>query len=415
MNKKAFRGMVVSVGGAPSPVIFSLNHSKPDYICFFVSKHSRKMLEEEILPKLAFQPRLYDWIITPNAELLSECYSSLAKRLPEVLEKWDIPPEQICIDYTGGTKTMSAALVLATIEYSCFYSYVGGDERSKGGLGVVLDGKEKMYFLDNPWDEIALAEKKEVAILFNKARYTSAAEVLERCISKVSKEQKPFLQALQDMVMGYDFWDRFQHEESKRYLFKSKDLLLALSSEKRELKNLVSQMEENLFFLQNLLNDKKPSIFYFWDLLANAKRRADLEQKFDDAMARLYRALEVLGQLELKEKYGIETSNVKENLIPEGIRQEFISKYKDKDKGKIKIPLYASFCLLNELGNDLGKDFIQAYDKEIRPILDLRNSSILAHGFQPIKKETFEKMWEVVLKFSNTKEENLPQFPLLKI
>lgn len=415
MDKKIFKVMVVSVGGTSSPIIFSLNHSKPDYICFFVSKESLKMIEEEIFPSLEFQPRHYDWIMTPNAELLSECYSALSKKLPEVVEKWGISPDQICIDYTGGTKTMSAALVLATIEKSCFYSYVGGDERSKGGLGIVIDGKEKMFFLDNPWDEIALVEKKEVAILFNKARYASAVEVLERCISKVSKEQKPFLQALQNMVKGYDFWDRFQHEESKRYLFKSLDVLLALSAEKIELKNLVRLLEENLNFLQELLSSKKPSIFYFLDLLANAKRRAELEQKFDDALARLYRALEVLGQLELKEKYEIETSNVNESSIPEEVREELIIKYQDKKDGKIKIPLYASFRLLNELGNDLGKEFVKAYDKEIRPVLDLRNSSILAHGFNPIKKETFEKLWEVVLKFSSTKEENLPKFPILKI
>jgi len=415
MDKKTFKGMIVSVGGAPSPIIFSLNNSRPDYICFFVSKESRKMLEEEILPKLEFQPRLYDWIVTPNAELLSECYSSLAKKLPEIIEKWGFSPDQICVDYTGGTKTMSAALVLATIEKSCFYSYVGGDERSKGGLGIVLDGKEKMYFRDNPWDEIALAEKKEVSILFNKARYASAVEVLEKCLAKVSKSQWVFLEALKNMIKGYDFWDRFNHSDSKIYLFKSRDVLMALSSEKKELEPLVKQMEENLIFLQQLLQNEKPSIFYFWDLLANAKRRAELELKFDDAVARLYRAMEVLGQLELKEKHKIDTSNVKENSLPEKIKEEFVCKYKNKQDGKIKIPLYASFELLSNLGNPLGQRFVQAYEKEIKPLLNIRNFSILAHGFNPIKEETFAKLWEAVLQFSNTKEEDLPKFPFLSL
>ena len=64
------------------------------------------------------------------------------------------------MDYSGGAKAMPAALVLATIERSCCYSYVSEDERSKGGIRAVVDGKEKMWFLDNPRDEIAAAGRK---------------------------------------------------------------------------------------------------------------------------------------------------------------------------------------------------------------------------------------------------------------
>ena len=56
---------------------------------------------------------------------------------------------------------MSVALALATIDKSCCYSYVGGNERSKGGVGIVVDGKESMYFLDNPWNNIALQKGKK--------------------------------------------------------------------------------------------------------------------------------------------------------------------------------------------------------------------------------------------------------------
>ena len=182
MAEKMKKAMIVSVGGTSAPIIFSLNRSKPEYICFFISKQTKKMLEEEIIPNLNFKPRHYDWILTPNAESLSDCYSELVKQLPSLLEKWEVDPKDVCVDYTGGTKTMSVALALATIEDSCCYSYVGGDERSKGGVGVVVDGKERMWFLENPWDEIAQKERKEISILFNKARYASAAEVLQKCM-----------------------------------------------------------------------------------------------------------------------------------------------------------------------------------------------------------------------------------------
>ena len=415
MVKIKFRAMLLSVGGTPAPIIFSLNQSKPEYVGFFVSRQSKKMLEEEILPKLDFAPRHYDWIMTPNSDLLSDCYSQLIKILPELLEKWEIGPEEICVDYTGGTKTMSAALVLATIERSCCYSYVGGDERSKGGMGVVVDGKERKWFLDNPWDEIAVAEKREVSILFNKARYASAVDVLERCIDRVSKEQKPFLRALCEMVRGYDLWDRFKHSKAKDHLFKSREVLTALSSLSKEIKGVVGQLEPNTVFLETLLSGGKPSILYFRDLLANAERRAELEQKHDDAVARLYRAMEVLAQSELKEAHGINTSDVKPESIPESLRPDFIAKYESKDDKRIRTPLYASYQLLRELGSDVAESFFRAYEKNFKPLLGVRNHSILAHGFNPVEKKTFDGLWDSILQFSGTKKEDLPRFPLLKI
>jgi CRISPR-associated protein (TIGR02710 family) len=414
---KKIRGMIVSVGGTPAPIIFSLNKAKPEYICFFVSKDTKGMIEREILPGLDFKPRHHDWIVTPNPELLSDCYSSINKKFSDLIEKWEIDPEDICVDYTGGTKTMSVALALATIDKSSCYSYVGGDERSKGGVGIVANGKERMYFLDNPWNEIALAERKEISILFNKARYASAVEVTERCLLLVSKEQRPFFKALREMITGYDLWDNFRHQEAQRHLFKSRDVLTALGSEKIEIKKISDSLDKNLQFLENLITGNKPSILYFYDLLANAKRRADLEKKYDDAVARLYRAIEVLGQTELKENFGIDTSDVKIESLPPTVRDEYLLKYREKhgEKQKIKIPLMASYRLLKELGSETAERFFESYEKEIRPIIDFRNHSILAHGFTSIDEKIFQRLFEVIMKFSQVKEEKFPLFPVLKI
>jgi hypothetical protein len=190
------RAMIASLGGTLSPVIHSLNESKPEYICFFVSEETKGSIDG-VLSQLEFKPRHHEWIVTPNPELLSECYNAVIREFPRILQKWGIGPHEVCVDYTGGTKTMSSALVLATVEQSCCYSYVGGSERSKGGIGVVLDGKERRWFLDNPWDSIALAEKREATILFNKARYASSADLPEKCIDKVSAGQKPYLQGVE--------------------------------------------------------------------------------------------------------------------------------------------------------------------------------------------------------------------------
>jgi len=217
------------------------------------------------------------------------------------------------------------------------------------------------------------------------------------------------------MVIGYDLWDRFKHSKSKIPLRRSIEILTAIGSERRELKGLAENVDRNIQFLDNLIVSSKPSTFYCYDLLANARRRADLEKKFDDAVARLYRVIEILAQTELKENFGVETSNVKMESIPESLWKDYSLKYQSKDDRKVRIPLYASYHLLKELGSQLGKDFFNFYEKEFKPLLNIRNSSILAHGFNPVDEDIFEKLFDSTLKFSGIKEEDLPKFPVLEI
>jgi len=66
----------------------------------------------------------------------------LSTKLPEILKKWKVEPNHLVVDYTGGTKTMSVALALATIDNSSLYTYIGGAERTKEGVGVVINGKD---------------------------------------------------------------------------------------------------------------------------------------------------------------------------------------------------------------------------------------------------------------------------------
>lgn len=412
------KAMIISVGGTPAPIIFSLNHQRPDYICFFVSEESRSIIERDILPGLGFKPRHHYWIITPSAENLSECYRVISKELPQILKKWEVDPKDFIVDYTGGTKTMSVALALATIENSSLYTYIGGVERSKEGIGVVINGKEKMWYLDNPWDEMAVLERKEACLLFNKARYSAAAEVFARTSERVSQRNKAFFKAMWQLTEGYDLWDKFRHKEARKKLYSSRNVIdaSAVISDKAEIIALSNALKENLNFLDELQNNKdQKGLLFFYDLLANAKRRADLEDKFDDAMARLYRAMEAIAQFRLESQYGIKTSDVKVKQIPASLKEDYKAKYVDENNGRIKIPLSASYRLLKELGDKYGKSFFQHYDKELKIMLDVRNKSILAHGFYSVKEETFRNMYSVILKFTGISGEQIPEVPALML
>lgn len=412
MTKKNPKAIIISVGGSPSPVIISLNRQKPEYICFFVSEVTRSSIESDILPRLDFQPKHHDWIVTPDAESLSKCYKEITGALPAILNKWGVVNDELGVDYTGGTKTMSVAVTLATIEYSSSYSYVGGVERSKNGVGVVVDGKERMWFHDNPWNEIAAFERKEAVILFNKARYASTAEIFGKIEGKVSEVYKPFFKALQNMSYGYELWDRFKQKDACNKLHSCKDILRTYSISDKKIAGLVAVIIKNINFLENLSGNEG---LLHYDLISNAMRRAELEHKYDDAVARLYRAIEAMAQYKLKSSHTIDNSDVKDSQIPESIRGDYVSKYKNNKESGIKLGMYASFLLLEKLNDPLGKSFFAGYEKSLKPLLGIRNSSILAHGYVSIKQETYEKLLNVILNFSGIKREELPRFPDLEL
>jgi CRISPR-associated protein (TIGR02710 family) len=406
--------ILISVGGSPSPVVVSLNQQKPEYICFFVSEESKKTLETEILPNLIFTPKHWDFVVTPTAEGLSESYRAISEGLPGILKKWGINYKDIMVDYTGGTKTMSAALVLGTIEYTSRYSYVGGTERTKEGLGIVIDGKERTLFHDNPWMELAFVERKRASILFNKGKYASAAELLKNIANKLPEKEGIFFKSFSGIVEGYDLWDRFKHKDAHIKIRKNLDTFKAYCYGSREdrLNKLVEHIKRNVEFLEKLITEKED--YYFYDLIANAKRRADLEEKYDDAVARLYRAIEFLAQNRLNLKYSINTSNVDKETLPIALKDEYIKKYANNE-GKIEIPLYASYKLLKELKDEIGKKFMTQYERNLKYLLSLRNNSILAHGFNSISKNAYEKFYFSILEFVDIKEEALPNFPQIEL
>lgn len=412
MTQQNPKAVLISVGGSPQPIILSLNRQMPEYVCFFVSEYTKDSTVKDILPNLDFKPRHWDWIITPSPEGLSECYKEITDRLPSILQKWGVDSDELVVDYTGGTKTMSVAITLATIEGSSVYSYVGGMERSKGGVGVVVDGKEKMWFLDNPWNEIAFMSRKKAYILFNKARYASASEVFAEVEKKVGENHRPFFRALKDMANGYDLWDSFKHKEASQRLYSCRDIIKTYSISDKKVDNLVKVILQNIDFLDRL---KKNDELKHYDLIANAMRRAELENKYDDAVARLYRAMEAMAHCRLQSQYSIYSSNVKEEQIPESIRSDYVVKYRDDKDNKIKLGMYASYWLLEKLNDQLGKSFFAVYEKEIRGLLDIRNSSILAHGYVSVSAETYEKLLDVVLRFSEIEKEDLPRFPVLEL
>jgi CRISPR-associated protein (TIGR02710 family) len=396
--------------------VASLKAQRPELVCFFVSRESRAMVDAEILPALDYRPRHHDWIETPAAEDLLECCRVLERELPRLMDKWKIALDAAVVDYTGGTKTMSVALALATIQAVSRYTYVGGSERTRDGLGVVVDGKERMLHQVNPWDALALSARRRASLLFNRGRYEAAADEFRNVAGRVSPGERAVYHGLEAMCRGYAEWDRFAHRRGQDLLFRSLTALdsFAAGAGDAAWTHLVELVRRHAALLRDMAREGGDSLRVA-DLIANARRRGDLEARYDDAVARLYSALEMAARIRLAGFHGINTAKVHPDQVPEALRSEFCRRYmvsEGDSRGNLKLPLSAAYRLLVELKDELGSQF-RAYEKEIGALLDNRNKSILAHGGQPVSEDLCKRFLGLAMEVVGLRLGDLPEFPRL--
>ncbi|MEW6335026.1 MAG: hypothetical protein AB1558_12220 [Thermodesulfobacteriota bacterium] len=145
------------------------------------------------------------------------------------------------------------------------------------------------------------------------------------------------------------------------------------------------------------------------DLLNNARRRL-ADGRCDDAAARIYRALELYGQIEFERVAGCVNSNVPKNVIPEILRDAFIRRYADPQSGVIKLPLHATFRYLKEKGQASGNRYVENIEV-IKKMQGSRNDSILAHGINPVSENAGRPIFETVSRF--VQFQTIFDFPLL--
>jgi len=397
--------MIMSVGGSPEPLKKSIAEHQPEILIFFVS-HDSNLKSGEVLQGAGFKPKV-ETEITENPNSLFECYKA-AKRCVDRAARHKIPEQDIIVDYTGGTKVMSAALLLATVGHAYGFNYVGGDTRSKEGLGVVENGHEKMYSDMNPWSAFAEEERRQVVILFNARRYSAVIQILDLCKRELPTQISTFFQFVRPLANGFLLWEQFRHKEALDCLKKGaaqlSDYLKHYTNENYQ--RLSDELKVHINFISEIMaktNGMQLFDFILVKELINNARRRIADKRYDDASARIYRALELYGQICFEKKIGCTTDKVKPTKIPQELRDEFIHKYRDPHTDMMKLPLQATYEVLRAAGHEAGKRFYE-YEAKIKNIQSSRNKSILAHGIQPVNERTADDILETVTGFCQMKD-----------
>lgn len=302
---------------------------------------------------------------------------------------------QIIMDYTSGTKTMSAAMACCGMFYRTDLISIGGD-RSSGEVsaGTELINYQNLYKI---YDRLVLVRSRHN---FNSYRFRECIEILGYIVD-LSIHKESFLA----LCEGYYAWDIMEFEAAYNYLRQ----VNANHIEVVEIKKILKKNLNALGIIVNSRSENLKNCYILASLINNSIRRAE-EYKYDDAIARLYRSFELIAQIRLT-KHGIKSSDVDVSLLNEnGVSKEFIEDLeKTREDGKIRIGLIKDFLLLNELNDDLGKIYIEN-ENRIKNLTQKRNNSILAHGLDSQSKQDFDDFLDVVILLARKLDKDMGKF-----
>jgi len=409
--------LIASVGGTCEPVVQTLLRWRPVRAVFVPTRETRHFIEPicESARAAGFvlPDANRDECMLPSGENLTACIHAL-RRLDGFVADWLRRGQgfRLAVDYTGGTKTISGALVLWARRWPCIFSYVGGKARTRDGVGVVITGQEQVVACSNPWNALGYQAAEQACAAFDSGRFGTAERILEDTRVRVDEQRvKQEMTALFSVVNAYSAWDRFDHRAAVNKLAQlnryENDLRAVLGEQPAA--ELLELSLEHREFLEKIVNSADATTELVRDLLANALRRAR-EDRYDDAVARLYRAVEAWAQIRLRDGFGIDTSQVPCDRIPEPLRDRWMPR---AASGNLSIGLQDAYELLEALGDPVGSDFRNLDLNGPKSPLAARNRSILAHGWHPISRSDYDALWSKLQALTCIAPDQLPRFPKL--
>ena len=441
MSKTA---LILTIGQATEPSIKRINTLEPDFVYFI---HSTKSKENALFIIEETGVKNYKFKLLDDHESVDDAFIKSLDCINELKDDY-----KVIGDFTVGTKPMVAGLVMACIDQDCKYVYLGeSDEDSRHeGMGPVKSGQEKTKNQENPYENYAINEFRSGREFFDKFQFAAAFDNFSNAEKKLKYlDLKQRSNIFMKIVRFYDSWDKFNDtlDDIQLNRFLDEIILKKINQNEslreyfeNEIPEFYAQMKRNKIFLDKKITSKTSQsiIYYLPDLLNNAKRRIR-EGKYDDAVARLYRSMELISQIRLNQYNLLDTSKIDNN------KTFFVDKKKVKNKATKEVlaeidnwnpngwrksnvefldfDLSKNYKLLKFFSKDTKYDLTDSTCKlvsnyyKINSRVQKRNTSILAHGLKPLNKVETNNLYKLVLNHSKKlcedieKEMDLAKFP----
>lgn len=416
------RALLVLVGKRESPILISLAILKPARAVLLHTAETRREAEN-IKASSLIDKELHLEMVEIDPLQSDKTYQVLVDIVKKGQNNW------FC-DITAGKKVMGACLGAFGFWRRIPVVYLDSREFK----GVPKPFSERLYLIKNPYDcygdPLLEAAQKSLEGYY----FSSAENALQSLLETMSLQtQYHKTETALKIVRAYHQWDQFVHsdltEETAQKFYKDFQQLLELYFRLGHQFLDSKTAEKNQSFVQKLKDTYEAGKLSLSDpcrladVLRNAERRA-VQEAFDDAVARLYRCVEMAATLilsKLDPEFNPDTADWQalQSRYPEidGLYRQKAKKSFGVDEGLPRhlnrVGLAVQITLAAALGEavsknagqntaQLAENAKQIYEiysnmKNKNHLFELRNRSILAHGSRPVGKQTFDKFRDLTM------------------
>jgi CRISPR-associated protein (TIGR02710 family) len=366
-------------------LVKSISETNPSFLLLFATDETKSNANDicQSLNRTETDSRVH--VLAQPKEDVEALFKEMLDVVTMMMRERSIEPGNVTADFTTGMKSMSAALVLTAVKLGLGrlkYIVSRRDEQAK-----ICPGGERTLTFEPAGFRASLLLDSAVTLM-RQYRFDAVQQLLadmpEHLLSDTEKVSRTCLLCL---ARAYSHWDLFCHTHFQGEYSKTR---FGGDSGLGQFKAQPETVRAVLELGSTLAADKLTDLAVV-DLINNARRRIE-EGKFDDAVARLYRACEMLAQWRLASAHGIVSGNVDLSKVTNGSKH-WLEACRGP-KGDIQIGLRKAYRLLDEMRDTLGKQFTA--DKTLPGVLRERNESILAHGTKPVEPAACSKLLDLV-------------------
>ncbi len=417
---RGVKGLLLTVGGTAAPLVHSLARVQPEAVVFVCSEETQATVvavkQAAAADRSPQQTPRHKTLIVDDPANLIDCHRRVSEGLDWLRGELGLHRDEIRIDFTGGTKAMSAAAVLAAAPDGYRFLYVSGTARDKNGVGVVVSGEEDLRLPENPWTVLEEPEIRRLLEMAALGQWSAAEESVRRLIDRSTERGRPVFETLRRVLQGLAAWDRYEHAAAwKSWNDGQAPTSLAnlataggyslLTGFAKKCQPLAQQLGPLVNSPERIGTGPDGMVL---DMLGNGDRQA-LRGHYDEAALRYYRAVELCVERRLRILHQTDNGEVREDQVPSPLREELLDR-EGKPAPVWKLGQFNSAKLLAALGDGAGTRLLA---RLVAKKLDCqaRNDNWLIHGTAHVDQRRFMAFKTSVLDALTIPEQKVPAWP----